>query len=103
MLAAALAQTPVMSSVRAACSRSALGRRSRRFPAGPPEERVEQIAVPEHQVLVELRAALAVEVDVEQLLLPQRLADGVHEVQAGHLLVADLRVHADHLVVLPAC
>ena len=38
-------------------------------------EGVDQVAVPEHQVLVELDAALAVEVDVEQLAVPQRLGD----------------------------
>ena len=54
----------------------------------------------EDQVLVVLGAVLAVEVDVEQLALPQRLRDAVHEVQPGHLLVADLRVEPDHLVVL---
>ena len=54
----------------------------------------------EDQVLVELDAALAVEVDVEQLALPQRLGDAGGEVQPGHLLVADLGVHADHVAVL---
>ena len=54
----------------------------------------------EDQVLVVLDAALAVEVDVEQLAVPQRLGDAVDEVQAGHLLVADLGVQADDLGVL---
>ena len=52
----------------------------------------------EHQVLVELGPVLAVQVDVEELALPQRLRDAVHEVEVGHLLVPDLGVHADHLV-----
>ena len=39
------------------------------------EERGEQVAVAEHEVLVVLDAALAVEVDVEQLAAPQRLGD----------------------------
>jgi hypothetical protein len=64
------------------------------------EKRVEQVAVAEHQALVELDAALPVEVDVEELAVPQRLRDAGGEVQPGHLLVADLRVEADHLVVL---
>ncbi len=51
----------------------------------------------EDQVLVVLDAALAVEVDVEQLALPERLGDAVGEVEPGHLLVADLGVEADHL------
>ena len=46
----------------------------------------------EHEVLVVLDAALAVEVDVEQLARPQRLGDAGGEVQPGHLLVADLGV-----------
>ena len=54
----------------------------------------------EHQVLVELGAVLAVEVDVEQLAVPQRLGDAVHEVEVRHLLVADLGVDAEQLGVL---
>jgi hypothetical protein len=53
--------------------------------------------VAEHQVLVELGAVLAVEVDVEELALPQRLADAGDHVEPGHLLVADLGVEADHV------
>ena len=66
------------------------------------EEGAHQVAVAEDQVLVELDAALAVQVDVEQLAVPQRLRDAVREVQPGHLLVADLGVQPDHLVVLQA-
>jgi hypothetical protein len=55
---------------------------------------------PNTEVLVELDAPLSIEVDVEQLAVPQRLADAVHEVEAGHLLVAHLGVEPDHLVVL---
>jgi hypothetical protein len=40
---------------------------------------------------------LAVEVDVEQLAVPQRLGDAVDEVEPGHLLVPDLGVEPDHL------
>ena len=54
----------------------------------------------EHQVLVVLHAALTVQVDVEQLPLPQRLRDAVHEVETRHLLVPDLGVEADHVGVL---
>jgi hypothetical protein len=68
--------------------------------AGRPGERAQQVAVAEHEVLVELRAVLAVEVDVEELAVPQRLGDGVHEVEVRHLLVADLGVEPHHLVVL---
>jgi hypothetical protein len=56
--------------------------------------------VAEDQVLVELRAVLAVQVDVEQLALPQRLRDAVREVEVRHLLVPDLGVHAEQLGVL---
>ena len=58
-------------------------------------ERAAQVAGAEAQVLVEARAVLAVEVDVEQLAVPQRLRDAVREVQPGHLLVPDLGVEAD--------
>ena len=59
------------------------------------EERVEQVAVTEDQVLVELGAVLTVQVDVEELAVPQRLGDAVRHVQPGHLLVPDLGVEAD--------
>ena len=51
----------------------------------------------EHEVLVVLDAALAVEVDVEELAVVQRLRDAGGEVQARHLLVADLGVEAHEL------
>ena len=37
---------------------------------------------------------------MEELPLPQRLRDAVHEVEPGHLLVADLGVEPDHVGVL---
>ena len=46
----------------------------------------------EHEVLVVLRPVLTVEVDVEELAVPEGLGDAVDEVHAGHLLVADLGV-----------
>ena len=60
-------------------------------------ERVVQVAVTEHEVLVVLDAALAVEVDVEELAVVQRLGDAGGEVQARHLLVSDLGVEAHEL------
>ena len=54
----------------------------------------------EHEVLVVLDAALAVQVDVEELAVVQRLGDAGGEVQARHLLVADLGVEADELGAL---
>ncbi len=62
-------------------------------------EGIEQVAVTEHEVLVVLDAALAVQVDVEQLARPERLGDAGSEVQAGHLLVTDFRVQPDHVAV----
>ena len=59
-----------------------------------------QVAVTEHEVLVVLDAMLAVEVDMEQLAVPERLGDAVDEVEARHLLVTDLGVEPDHLAVL---
>ena len=64
------------------------------------EERVQQIAMAEHEILVVLDAALAIEVDVEKLAVPKRLSDAVHKVQPRHLLMADLRVHPDHVAML---
>ena len=55
-----------------------------------------QVARTEPQVLVEARSVLPVEVDVEELVVPQGLADPVGEVEPGHLLVPDLGVEPDH-------
>src|SRR5690606_35640159 len=60
-------------------------------------EGVVQVAVAEDEVLVVLDAALAVEVDVEELAAVERLGDAGREVEAGHLLVPDLWVDADEL------
>ncbi len=56
--------------------------------------------MPEDEVLVVLDAALAVEVDVEELAVVQRLRDAGREVEPRHLLVPDLGVEADELGVL---
>ena len=77
--------------------RSAAGAAEQRVD-GP--ERAAQVAGAEPQVLVVARPVLAVEVDVEELVVPERLRDAVREVQPGHLLVPDLGVEADHLGVL---
>jgi len=47
------------------------------------EESAEQVAMAEDQVLVELDATLAVQVDVEQLARPQCLGDAGGDVEAG--------------------
>ena len=60
-------------------------------------EGIGQITMAEHQVLVELDPALTVEVDVKQLVAVKRLADPVHEVQPGHLLVTSLGIDPDHV------
>ena len=57
-------------------------------------ERAAHVARAEPQVLVVPRPVLSVQVDVEQLAVPQRLGDAVRVVQPGHLLVPDLGVHA---------
>ena len=54
-----------------------------------------QVAGAEAQVLVEAGTVLAVQVDVEQFAVPQRLGDALGEVESGHLLVPDLGVDAD--------
>jgi hypothetical protein len=64
------------------------------------EEGVNEVAVPEDQVLVELDAPLAVEVEVEQLARPQCLGDTRGVIEARHLLVAHLGVHAHNIAVL---
>ena len=107
MLAAADSQTPVSSSVRdglvVEVARAVVGGHA----AGAAvleqvdeRERVVQVAVAEHEVLVVLDAALAVEVDVEELAVVQRLRDAGGEVEPRHLLVADLGVEADELGAL---
>ena len=109
MLDAADVQTPAESSVlqrlvvempRAVVGRAASG--SAVLEQIDEEERAQQVAVTEDEVLVELRPVLTVQVDVEELAVPQRLSDAVDEVHAGHLLVADLRVQSDHLMMLEA-
>ena len=60
-------------------------------------ERVADAFGPEAEVLVVLADALAVEVDVEQLVVPQRLRDRVRERQAAHRLVRELGVESDHV------
>ena len=58
-------------------------------------EGIGEVAVAEDQVLVVLDAALAVEIDVEELAAVDRLGDPGREVEAGHLLVPNLRVDAE--------
>ncbi len=60
-------------------------------------ERAPGVAGAEPQVLVVLRAVLAVEVDVEELAVPQRLRVPGRGAEPGHLLVPDLGVDADQL------
>jgi hypothetical protein len=62
-------------------------------------ERPARIARTEAEVLVVARPGLAVEVDVEELAVPKRLRQPVRVVQAGHLLMPDLRVEPDQLRV----
>src|SRR5262245_10142552 len=64
------------------------------------EEEVLDALGTEAKVLIEARAFLVVQVDVEELAGFERLRDYVVEVQARHLLVADLRVDADHFRVI---
>ncbi|MCY1243342.1 hypothetical protein D9M72_563530 [compost metagenome] len=59
--------------------------------------------MPEHEVLVVLDAALAVEVDVEEFPGPQRLGDAMGEIQPGHLLVPGFRVEAHDVAVFQLC
>src|SRR4029434_1318528 len=51
----------------------------------------------EPQILIETPWLLVVQIDVEQLAHFDRLRDGVIEVQAGHLLVGELGIDADHV------
>ena len=57
---------------------------------------------PEPQILIVATELLVVEIDVKELPRFERLGDGMVEVQPRHVLVRDLRVHADHLGVLAA-
>ena len=101
MHAAAETHTPSMSSVRGGLKSKCRGpvvAAGLEDVDGP--ERAAGVAGAEAQVLVVARPVLAVEVDVEQLAVPQRLGQAMGEVEAGHLLVPDLRVEADHLGVL---
>ena len=53
----------------------------------------------EAEVLVELPDPLGVEVDVKELVVPERLRDGVREGQTAHRLVGELGVQAHHVGV----
>ena len=95
MFAAAEAQTPSRSSVRerlvVEVARAVVAVRLEQVDE---RERVDQVAVPEHQVLVELRPELPVEVDVKSLPCQSACATACAKYQVRHLLVPDLRVHA---------
>src|ERR1035437_2216430 len=60
-------------------------------------ERIGEVAVAEDKILVVLDATLAVEIDAEELAVIERLRDAGCVVQARHLLVSNLRIHADEL------
>jgi len=45
--------------------------------------------------LIKLWTVLAIKVDVEQLLVPQRLRDSVNKVKSSHLFVANLWVQTN--------
>ena len=58
------------------------------------------ILSPKAEILIVAADFLIVEVDVEQLTGVPGLSHGVHKVQAGHGVVRDLRVNADHVSVI---
>jgi len=64
------------------------------------EERLLEHLRAEAEVLVVAPEKLVVEVNVEQLARVPRLGDGVHEVEAGHVLVRHFRIDADHFRVI---
>src|SRR5262245_55332415 len=64
------------------------------------EEQVLDTLGAEAKVLIEARAFLVVQIDVEEFSSFERLRDHVIEVQARHQLVTDLRVDADHFRVI---
>ena len=64
------------------------------------QERLFEILGTEPEVLVVTADPLRVEIDVEQLVGPQRLGDAVDEAESGHRLVRHLRVDTDHLWVI---
>ena len=64
------------------------------------EEVVLEPLGPEPQILVVATDLLVIEVNVEELALPQGLGHALIEAQAGHGLVGNLRVEPDHLGML---
>src|SRR5262249_28786772 len=60
------------------------------------EEALLQAVGAEAKVLIVAAERLVVEIDVEQLAGVPRLRDRVEEVEARHVLVRDLGIHADH-------
>jgi hypothetical protein len=49
-----------------------------------------EIAVAENEILIVLWTVLAIEIDMEELSMPERLRDSVYKVKASHLFVANL-------------
>src|SRR3954464_1378230 len=61
------------------------------------EERGLRILAAEAMVLIVAAGLLRVEIDVEELPRLERLRDTVRELEAGHGIVRDLGIQADHL------
>ena len=64
------------------------------------KERLLDVVAAEAEVLIVASQILIVEVDVEKLARVPRLRHRMREVQAGHVLVRHLRIHADHFRVV---
>src|SRR5579883_588528 len=61
------------------------------------EEHALDVLCPKADVLVKARAALIVQVDVEELARVERLCDGVDEIETGHVFVRHLWIDTNHL------
>ena len=63
-------------------------------------EGIGEVAMAEDEVLVVLDSLLAIQVDVKELALVERLGDTGSEVEPRHLFMTDLGVHAEQLGAL---
>ena len=54
----------------------------------------------EDEILIVFRTMLTVEINVEQLALPESLRNSMNKVESSHLLVTNLWVNSDHLWVI---
>ncbi len=54
-----------------------------------------EIAMAEDEILIVLWTVLTIEIDMEELSVPERLRDSVNKVESGHLFVSNFWINAN--------